>query len=292
MNENPSSRHLQDLPPRQINLFTKATVLFDGFMQQFGWVFFCMGSLFAWIFISASEVKYWFEPSKDWQETPGKVVSAEPTNSAVNDQVVYRYLHSFELDGQRFTGKSFTAGQQYNGGEAVTIRYDAKNPGDSYMLGTDRAVFPAFVLFVLLFPLIGGAFIIYAIRQNLKTIKLLEIGEFTRGRLVSKVATNVKINDSPVFKYEFGFEANGKQHIAICKTHQTGLVEDEEREIILYDRYNPGHNIVFDAESVPAITEQGELEPAPFWKIALILLPILGLAIQFYFILYPPNLVE
>ena len=252
-----------------------------------------MGSLFAWIFISASEVKYWFEPGKDWQEVPGKVVSAEPTNSSVNDEVVYRYLHSFELEGNRYTGKSFSTGQQYQGGEQVTIRYDARHPSESYVLGTDRAAFPAFVLFILLFPLIGGAFIVQGLRQNLKTIKILEIGECTRGKLVSKVATSVKINDSPVYKYEFEFEADGKQHIATCKTHQGWLVEDEKREIILYDRFNPDFNVIFDAApNMPGISAQGMLETPSIGKAVYLLLPLLGLGINAFFLFYQSEFLD
>ena len=285
----PANRHLHDLPPRRINLFTKATVLCGGFFQQFGWIFFCMGSLFAWLFVPASDVRFWFEFGKEWKETPGKVVTAEPTNSAVNDQVVYSYLHSFELDGQRFTGKSFSVGQQFREGQEVSVRYDAVNPSDSHVAGSRRAVFPAFVLFVLLFPLVGLGFIVHSVRQNLRAVQLLEIGDFTRGVMKSKEATGsvVKINNTtyPVFKYQFGFEAGGKQHTATCKTHRGWLVEDEEREIILYDRFNPGFNLVFDAApNMPSISGQGTLEPAPLRHAVYLLLPLAGVALNLFFL--------
>jgi hypothetical protein len=289
METSPHTRHLRDLPPRQVGLFAKAVILFSGFMQQFGWIFFVMGSLFAWIFIPASTVRYWFEGGKDWKEVPGKVVSAEPTNSAVNEETVYRYLHSFEVNGQRYTGKSFTAGQDFQGGEEVTIRYDAKAPGKaSYIQGSDRAVFPAFVLFILIFPFVGLVFIINSLRQNAKAIRLLEIGEFARGSMCSKEATNttIKINNTtyPVFKYTFEFEAEGRTRNASCKTHQAWLVEDEQREIILYDKYNPDFNIVYDATAnMPSINEQGTLEAVGIGKVVYLVLPLMGLAIHLLF---------
>ncbi len=290
MNENPAARHLHDLPPRNIGLFTKATVLFGGFMQQFGWIFFCMGSLFSWIFIPMSDVKYWFEFGKEWKEVPGKVVSAEATNSAVNDESVYQYLHSFEVEGQRYRGKSFSVGQDFQGGQQVSIQYDAKNPSDSHVAGSRRSVFPAFVLFVLIFPLVGLAFIVPAIRQNLRAIKLLEIGEFARGKMATKESTSssVKINNTtyPVYKYGFEFEAGGKSHTATCKTHQAWLVEDEEREIILFDQFNPDFNVVYDAAgNMPGITEQGMLASPGFGKVVYLLLPLLGIAINLFFLL-------
>lgn len=283
----PSDRHLRDLPPRHLDLFTKIIILFGGFLQQFGWIFFTLGSLFAWIFIPLSDVMLWFEGKKDWKETVGQVMSAEPTNSSVNETTVYQYLHSFELENERFTGKSFTVGRQYNDGEEVTIRYNENDPSESYISSSRRAIFPAWVLFVLLFPLIGLAFIITSILKNIKVLKLLEIGAFTRGKLISKKATNTSINKQTVFKYTFEFEFGGKKQEALCKTHQGWLVEDEEREIILYDRFNPAFNFVFDAmTNVPNISEEGMLERAPISKAVNLLLPILGIGLNILFLQY------
>ncbi len=297
MQSQPSSRHLRDLPPRQIDLFTKATVLVGGFFQMFGWIFFTMGSLFAWIFIPASEVVYWFEFGKEWKEVNGVVLTVEATNSAVNDQLVYRNFYFFELDGQRYTGKSFTRGQQYQGGENAPIRYNAKNPGESYMAGTSRATFPAFVLFVLIFPLVGLGFIISSILQNWKALKLLEIGDFTRGKLLDKTATNstVKINGAtyPIFKYQFEFENGGKKYTGKCKTHQGWLVEDEEREIILFDRFNPKFNVVYDATpNMPGISAEGMLERAPIGKGLSLLLPLLAIGLNLMFFLWQPKIIQ
>lgn len=257
-------------------------------MQQFGWIFFVMGSLFSWLFIPSSTVRFWFEFGKKWQETPGKIVATEPTNSKVNEVTVYSYLHAFELDGKRFTGKSYTTGQQFQEGQEVTILYDLNNPNDSHVSGSKRAIFPAFVLFVLIFPLVGLAFIIHSMRHNLKAIKLLEIGEFTRGKMIAKEATGgeIKINNRryPIFRYSFGFDAGGKTHVANCKTHQGWVVEDEELEIILYDRFDPDFNFVFDAAAnMPAITEDGMLKAASPGKVLYLLLPLMGIGLNLFF---------
>ncbi len=290
-----SARQLRDLPPRQVGLFTKAVVLFGGFMQQFGWIFFVMGSLFSWIFLPMSSVKYWFEFGKKWEKVPGKIISAEATNTAVNEEVVYQYLHSFEVNGQRYTGKSFTTGNDFQAGQEVTIEYNANDPSDSHIEGASRAAFPAFVLLVLIFPLIGLVFIIQGIRQNRKAIRLLEIGEFTRGTMCSKEATSssVTINNNhyPVYKYNFDFEAGGRTHSATCKTHQAWLVEDEAREIILYDKYNPADCIVFDATAnMPEITEQGMFASPGIGKIWVLTLPLMGIGMNIWFFFFPWNL--
>jgi hypothetical protein len=207
----------------------------------------------------------------------------------VNDELVYQYLHSFEVDGQRQTGKSYTVGQDYQAGQQVTIEYDAKHVADSHVKGAERAVFPAFVLFVLIFPIVGLAFIVHSLRQNWRAIKLLEIGEFTRGAMCSKESTNssVKINNTtyPVYKYSFDFEAGGRTYSATCKTHQAWLVEDEAREIILYDKFNPSDSIVFDAYgNMPAITPEGMFASPGIGKAVYLILPLLGIALNLYFI--------
>ncbi len=176
MQTNPSSRHLREVPPRHIDIFTRITHLFGGTLQQMGWYFLLLGSVFSWIFVPASEAKYWFEYDVDWKETPGQVLTADPTNSSVNDTKVFRYLHSFQVDGQNFTGKSYTVGRRFVDGAAVTVRFDVSNPKNSYVVGTRRAVFDAWVLFVLIFPAIGLALVVAALLKNLRSLKLLETG--------------------------------------------------------------------------------------------------------------------
>lgn len=287
-NPRPETRNLTDPMPRRVDIFTKATILFGGFSQQFGWAFFAFGSIFAWIFVPLSEARFWLESKKGWVEIPGEVLSLEPTNSSVNDQIVYRYAHAFEWNGRQYIGNSYAVGSMYQIGDQVTVRFRENTPEYSHIKGARRAVFPAFVLFVLLFPIVGLVFIISSLRQNLKAISLLENGAFTRGTMKSKDSTNssIKINNTtyPIYKYSFEFSAGGKTHVATCRTHQVWKVEDEEQEIILYDPFNPARNVVFDAApNMPAITARGELTPASLWKAGYLILPLLGIALNFYF---------
>ncbi len=285
----PETRNLSDPAPREVGLFTKATVLFGGFMQQFGWIFFTLGSLFSWLFIPLSDVRYWFESKRNWAEVPGRIIAVEPANASVNEQPVYRYGHAFELEGKSYTGSSYTYGEHYLVGDEVVIKYRIKVPEVSYVQGARRSVFPAFVLFVLIFPAAGLAFIIPSLRQNWKAIRLLESGVFTRARMTAKEDTNssVKINNTtyPVYKYTFEFSAAGKTFTATCRTHQGWKVEDEDQEIVLYDRFNPAYNIIYDAvANMPDISSRGVLEPVSAWRAVNLVLPVLGIGLNAYFI--------
>lgn len=289
MPQNPASRFLSESPPRRIDVFTKLTVLFGGMLQQMGWAFLAMGSLFSWIFLPASDVALWFQAKKEWIAIPGQVISSESTNSSVNDQMVYLHRHDFELNGQTYEGQSYSIGKSYHSGDQVIILYEDGKPENSHIEGERRSMFPALVLFVLIFPLIGLGFVISHLKKNAKAIRLLEHGTFTRGALHSKEGTNstVKINgrSHPIFKYRFEFTAGGKTHFANCKTYQSWLVEDEEREIILYDPFGPEDHVVYDSiANMPRISPQGMLEPATLIKASALILPAISLLINWYFI--------
>ena len=70
-------------------------------------------------------------------------------------------------------------------------------------------------------------------------------------------------------------------------------MEDEEREIILYDQYNPDFNTVFDAApNVPPISAQGTFESPPISKAVYLALPIVAIAMHVYFLLNGPVLAQ
>ncbi|HHM21103.1 MAG TPA: DUF3592 domain-containing protein [Bacteroidetes bacterium] len=280
------SRHLRESPPRHLNFLTKMTVLFGGAFQTMGWFFFFMGSIFTWIFVGASEVKYCFDQTDDWLNETGVVLSSEPSNFSENETRIYRILTTYEVNGETHLTKNYTTGQRYSGGEKVRVRYDGLHPENAFVNGTKRAPFNSWVAFVLVFPIIGLTFILFSLRKNLRSLKLLVNGTFTRGLLVSKTATSTRVNDRTVYQYEFSFHVGGTEHIATCKTHLAETVEDEEKEIILYDRFRPEFNVVYDAAPMPAITEHGQLAPASGRQLLRLLLPAITIGVFLYLLIY------
>jgi hypothetical protein len=139
-------------------------------------------------------------------------------------------------------------------------------------------MFSGWALFVSIFPLVGLIFILISVKNNLKFLDLLKIGEFTRGSLCTKEPTGgyIKINNTtyPIFKYEFEFEYKNKTHKATTQTHLAQLVEDEKKEIILFDRFNPDYNVVYDTmPNAPAIDAAGYMEVATWREAWVFLLP-------------------
>jgi hypothetical protein len=150
------------------------------------------------------------------------------------------------------------------------------------------STFPAVVLFVVIFPLLGLGFLIFGLRSNIKALKLLINGTFSKGKMIAKEATGTRINNNTVFKYIFEFEATGgMKYQAKCATHQVWRVEDEDLEIILYDPSYPENAVVLDAiPTAPQINSLGHFEPASPSAATVFILPVISIVLNlilFYF---------
>ena len=261
-------RYLKELPPRRLDVVTQAVLLFGDMASQIGWLLVAMGSVFFWTIAVNSEARLFLEERNiDWQSKAGFIIAADSTLTVENNgQRVWKYSHSFGLDGQRYLGESYSVGKKFDAHQTAYIRYDANNPHKNYLVGLRRHEHSSQSDWFLLVPLFGLLLLILPIRENLRIIRLLKIGDFTRGRLVDKYATGESIKTGgsvmPEFRYSFEFEHTGIKYLATCRTHETNKVEDEETEIVLYDRYRPHFNLVYDAvQNMPVINEQGRMEP-------------------------------
>jgi len=276
------TRSFRERAPRSLNIFTKIQVLFGGFFFQFGSGFFWFGMIFTLIFVGQSELVYIFSFDGEWVETSATVEGSSNTFAEVNGAAQYEFLFSYEVEGEEFQGSCYGPFQSsLAGGNTVRIEYRSRNPARSRIVGMTTMVFPIWVMFVLLFPLIGFIFMVLGMRDNIKSLGLLLNGKFTRGKKLSSRATNTRINNRTVYAYEFGFEVNNKTYIAKCKTHLSEKVEDEELEKIIYDKKNPNHSIVYDAMgAAPEIDKFGKLQQAGPLAIRYMLITIIGLLVN------------
>lgn len=268
MEQYPNQRHIRQSPPRNIGVFTQGVLFFGGFLVQFGWFFLGFGLLFTWIFLPASDLLSLLRSTDDWHVQTATITAVSSTNMSENDNVIYKNFYEYPYDASTFLGSSYTLGKRHEVGETASIRIHPTRPYNSVLENGRAAPFSPVVLFVLVFPLVGLGMVLFGTFVNIHNIRLLKIGTFTRGKLLSKVGTNqyVKINNTtyPVYSYTFEFEHLGKLHQATCKTHVIAPLEDEETEIILYDHLHPDRNMVYDSMPyVPKIDQHGWLKPLP-----------------------------
>ncbi len=286
-----ATRIIRELPPRHLDWYTQAVLMCGDFLSRAGWALLALGSVFFWTTAVNSEAKMLLEErTANWQEKAGVILEADSTQSVENGQLIWKYKHSFALDGERFLGESYSVGKKFDAGQIAYIRYDAENPSTNYLIGLRRRQYSWRVNLFLLIPLLGLVFVLYPIRQNLRFLRMLKIGDFTRGKIVGKTATKQSRRQGsavlPIFKFQFEFEHNGTKYFATCRTYRSSLVEDEDSEIILFDRYHPTRSIVYDAvPNAPAINAEGKMEKAPARKAWVLFLPVFTVVVNFIYLL-------
>jgi hypothetical protein len=83
--------------------------------------------------------------------------------------------------------------------------------------------------------------------KSFKSLKLLKDGKIGYGKLMSKEATNTKINNRIVYKMIFEFQTQEKQiYKAIAHTNMPELLEDEHLEQVLYLPEQPTYAMMLD----------------------------------------------
>jgi len=269
-------RHLTDFnspTPRAVPLSVRLRVLFGGFNNQFGWIFFGFGLIFVWAFTFNADIASPFLFRMPTRSTIGIVESIQPTNASENEVPIYEVSYSyFDNLGRQQNGSSYTTGGS-GVGARVTVEYVTAFPGFSRIEGMRREIFSAWAAFPIIFPLVGLGFLYAGIRYGLKANRLLTEGKIAFGKLISTEGTNTYINNQPVLKLTFSFKADdGDDWEASAKTHEPGDLRDEEQEPLLYDPKDPSSAVLLD--DLPGSTEfdsSGRLIPASAWETAKVL---------------------
>ena len=277
-------------PPRPVPFLLRAQVLFGGVFRFIGWIFFSFGMVFAVVFGSTADVTSWYHFRGPMPTARGTLLEVDETNASENDVRVYSYKYSFRAEGADYEGVSYATGQRHEPGEPVVVEYVEGNPSVSRIRGMRRAEFGPWVLFVLIFPLVGFIFIVVALRGGLKANRLLRHGKLAWGALVSKEATNTRVNNRTVYKLTFEFQPEEGGHaLAVAHSHEPERLQDEQRERLLYDPFHPETAVLLDSlPASPAIDLTGNLQVRSPALAALTLLlpgiPLAGLATLVYFL--------
>lgn len=261
--------------PRRVPLSLQVVNFFNGF-SQIGWLLFGFGMIFFWAFTFNADLS--FVTFRGPHETvDGKVMHVESTNASENKMPVHAHYYEYSVAGTLHSGTSYSTGDSLSAGETVTVEYDQGDPSRSRIEGMRRALFGPWVVLVNLFPFIGLALMIPATITGLKRNRLLRDGLIAQGKLVSKEATNITINDRPLYELGFEFTArDGKHYVAKARATDTARLQDESREPLLYDPADPTRAYVLDeAPARPEFEPGGELRGNPVRAIRATILPLI-----------------
>ncbi len=271
--------------PRSVALLTRLSLLFGGVLNQAGWIIFTAGMIFFWPFApNLGDLV-----PRDWTEASALIALAEETGASVNEKSVWGYVYDYELAGVSYSGRAFTTGKSFSTGQTVDIEYDQANPARSRMVGARSSHFSAWVgLITMLFALPGLIMIPFGLRGGLRRISLLANGHFARAKLVTKTPTTMKINDQTVYDFTFEFMTrDGRPGIIEGRTHETGRLEDEAHELILYPPDDPSRGVIYDTiPNAPIPMGDGSLAPIPPSSARVLIAPALGILIHGGILLY------
>ncbi|MGH9812662.1 MAG: hypothetical protein ACRD4T_05945, partial [Candidatus Acidiferrales bacterium] len=241
-------------------------------------------------FGSFADLTSWYHFRGPVGTATGGLVEVKDTSASENDVRIYAYRYSFQAEGGDYEGVSYRTGRHHEAGEQVTIEYVEGNPELSRIRGMRRAEFGPWILFVMIFPLVGFIFILVSLRGGLKANRLLRHGKLAWGELVSKEPTNTRINNRTVYKLTFNFQPEEGGHAqVVARSHMPEKLQDEQRERLLYDPFRPDYAILLDSlPASPAIGLTGNLQPRNPTLAALTLLlpgiPLAALAVLLYFL--------
>jgi len=228
-------------PPRSVPTPLAIRVLFGGFLGQFGWLFVAFGMLFVWVFDAGGGVAEWFAFARGYETTEGTTTGWRSTSLSINEVPVYETSYRYDHpEAGTVSGASYATGSWEGEGQRVTVEYVPSDPTLSRIAGMRSSQGGLGVIFVVIFPVVGLVLALVALSKGLRTRRLLQVGRVTRGTLLTSEATSTRVNEQPVMKLTFEFQdERGGSWQAIAKTHQPHGLEDEERELLVYDPADP-----------------------------------------------------
>jgi hypothetical protein len=236
--------------PRQISRGLKAKIVFSNPRAWIGAVFLGMGLLFTAIFAPMSDLNFSNPLDISPSIATGTIHTIEQTSATENKKRIYRFDFDYFVDEQPHYGSSYYRGNSgLNPGDQVEVEYDKNNPGFARIKNFRMAPFNGDTfLIMLIFPVSGFLLVILAIRKARKNIMLVRTGYVTTGRVVSKEATNSRVNKRRVYKIGFEYTGtDGMTRHGSVRTHQPERLEDEENELLLFNPDQPDEAVMLDA---------------------------------------------
>lgn len=199
------------LRSRSVNLFQTIHILFINPVLLFGLIFLSVGIIILSIFISGIVSFTRFQVglmNSEAVPVSATVLDVISTNTKINNKRVYKFPIKYEVQGEEYEDKLMDHMNYYEKGEKIEIQVLQSDP-EIYVKSLN--VFESFdfsFLFLILFPMIGIAVIVFNIIQKSKLIWLYKFGQLGKGTLIESKPANVTVNGSPLMKMVFEVSPN------------------------------------------------------------------------------------
>jgi len=220
-----------------------------GATGSFGAIFLIAGLVFAILFTGGLHPFDEFRLAFGKAAARGTVTHVGRTNASENDEPVFEYAFSFTTNREeQVTGRCYSTGRQWTVEDSVTVEYLPADPRIARILGARMSEFTPWVLFVLIFPIVGGVMFAGAAVGGIRQVWLLRNGLVADAEIQSERATGVEINNQPLMQYDYEFTTSeGRVFNGSAKALPSGQVGDEPAEPALYLPSNPKISTLVDA---------------------------------------------
>lgn len=222
--------------PRDVPLSLRLRLLGGGVLTMIGWLVFGLGLVFASVFVSQAEPLFGDPFAGEVATIDGTVTRVDETNAKINNQRVAAVHFDYSVGGRTLSGVAYTSRSWPEAGATVPVEYVRAKPTTSRIRGMRTAMFPGIVWLVAVIPAIGAVLVLVGALLGMRQVKLLRLGQLTRGRLIESRPTNTTINNQRVHVLTFRFQdATGKEREGTVRTHRLANVTDDAEENLLYD---------------------------------------------------------
>lgn len=259
------------LAPRALPRSLVVRILLGNPFTMFGLAFAALGMAFVAAFLPTIDLS--FAKSYDRQAS-ATITGVEDTHSSENKRSIYRVRYTFhDAAGVERRGQSYTTNPPSPG--ARTVDYQSGDPSESRLQGMRAGETSPFGALVLLFPLVGLGFGLWPLRRARRNLRLLRYGREVHGKLVDKREANWRVNNVTAMALTFAYEVDGKPYTATVETLKPAVLEDEAREAMLYDPYDPSHATTLDhLPGTLMVNAAGELESLRVISFHLLIAPV------------------
>lgn len=272
---------MRDYTYRRVPFLLGISILTGGAVQQIGWLFLCIGTVFSTVFLGMADIDF-NEFGSGTVIVEGKIKGVENTKARINNSYVRRYIYEFkDLNGMAHNGVSYTT-SGFSIGRAIKVEYDPQNPQWSRAEHMTRKEFGSSILFILIFPFVGFMLVAVPMFLARKKLRLLKTGILTTGEMCGKEPTNLRINNRTVYRYTFKFtDSRRKDYFHVEKTQYSENVEDDHRERLLYLPENPAVACLVDVIGVKFdLDERGELtEYSIAGAVKVLIIPVIAFTV-------------
>lgn len=218
----------------------------------FGVIFTVFGLVFCFVFLKDFDINEIVKMNGELKETKGVITNIYETNLSVNERLILEYEYNYEVNNEKYIWKSYKYETQTQIGDSISVQYNIDAPEYSVIKNYNYFKGGFGLLFVLIFPVVGIAIIIFPFLKGKKHLAIIKNGILTYGTFSHQEATMVQVNDQRVYALFFKYEDKyNKEHIAKVKTHLTHRLRDDEKELIIYNKLDTTKALLVDDLSRP-----------------------------------------